>query len=211
MNNNKKILILRYSDSHGIDTIKEHSAVIQECGSCWWAKIGKQPSPEYIEKIMQQEDKIILLYTAGILYRATLLNVMRERPQSRYPAYYEKYIFNTDQEPSVYFELSSIVREELTFLEDYVISSSGKEALYDLKKTISSYMFVQHKSIPIPQKPKRVIPEKKKVEIKYVYDRTGCVYKKNGKCTNKSCVNYQYECTRPQYCLKQKPIKKLAE
>lgn len=204
-----KVLLLRYSDFHGIDTIKAHAEVIQENGRCWWAKIGKQPSQKYLQDFVEQNEKIVLLYTAGALFIGRLGSVRRGRPESCYPSYYERDIFDKDNEPEVYFELLSIEEIELDFLEEYVICSSGKEVLYDLKKTISSYMYIQHKSIPLPPKPERK-PKKVKPR-KAVLDKNSCIYKKQGNCGNRNCINYKYECERPQYCIKQKPIEEEVE
>lgn len=207
LNMNDRILILRYSDFHGVDTIAAHQKVISESGHCWWAKIGKQPSERYLKEFLEQEKKIVLLYTSGQLYRSELGSVLRERPQSNYPSYYERDIFDQEDEPSVYFDLLSIKEIGLSFLDDYVICSSGKGALYDLKKTISSYMFIQDKSLPLPPKPE---PRKRKPK-KVALDQSSCVYKRDGKCANRSCINYEYECLRPRYCIKQRPIKEVVE
>ena len=204
---NDRILILRYSDFHGVDTISAHQKVISESGHCWWAKIGKQPSEKYLKEFLEQDKKIVLLYTSGRLHKSELGSVLRERPQSNYPDYYKRDIFDQEVEPSVYFDLLSIREIELSFLDDYVICCSGKEALYDLKKTISSYMFIQDKSSPLPPKPE---PRKRKPK-KVVLDKSSCMYKKNGKCANRSCINYEYECLRPRYCIKQRPIKEVVE
>lgn len=199
-----KVLLLRYSDFHGIDTIAAHMEIIQQYGRCWWAKIGKQPSPTYLQGFFEQEEKIALLYTSGVLYKCRIGSVLRSRPENHYPPYYDRDIFGKDNEPQVFFELLSIEEIELNYLDDYVVCSSGKEVLYDLKKTISSYMFIQHNSIPLPPKPERK-PRQQKLK-KAVIDKNSCVYKKDGMCGNRTCVNYRYECERPQYCLKQKPI-----
>ena len=204
-----KILLLRYSDFHGVDTIEEHTMVIKECGRCWWAKIGKQPSVKYLQQYLEQGERIVLLYSAGVLYKCTLGTVLRERPTSQYPPYYDRDIFDKENEPTVYFELLSIEKINLGFLDDYVICSSGKDVVYDLKKTISSYMFIQHRDLPLPSKPKP--REKNKKNRQLIFDKNSCVYKKEGYCNSRTCVNYKYKCERPQYCLKQKPIKQAVE
>ena len=200
-----KILLLRYSDFNGVNTIDAHKKVIEQCGSCWWAKIGKQPQVSYLSDYLNQETKIILLYTAGSLHKCILDDVRRSRPNDKYPDYYNKDIFGKDNEPTVFFKLLSIERMELECLEDYVVSSSGKKVLEDLKKTISSYMFIQHKDLPLPPKPK---PREKKIKQVPVFDKFSCVYKKDGICSNSRCVNYKYQCERPQYCTRQKMVKK---
>jgi len=207
MNMIDRMLLLRYSDFHGVDTIAAHQKVIAESGHCWWAKIGKQPRESYLKEFLEQEKKFVLLYTTGCLYRSELGGVLRQRPQSNYPDYYKRDIFGQEDEPSVFFNLLSIEKLPLSYLDDYVICSSGKEVTYDLKKTISSYMFIQDKSLPLPPKPE---PRKRKLK-KIVIDQSSCVFNKNGKCANRSCINYEYDCLRPRYCIKQRPIKEVVE
>lgn len=199
-----KILLLRYSDFHGVNTIEAHAEIIQEHGRCWWAKIGKQPRFQYLQKYLEQEKKIILLYTVGSLYRCGLGNVLWSRPKSQYPPYYDRDIFGQENEPKVYFELLSIEKVDLKYLEDYVVCSSGKEVLYDLKKTISSYMFIQHKDVPLLSNQK---PKKKKKTRQTIVDKNSCIHEVEGFCNKKSFVNYMYKCERPQFCIKQKPVK----
>ena len=115
MNMNDRILILRYSDFHGVDTIAAHQKVISESGHCWWAKIGKQPSERYLREFLEQKKKTVLLYTAGRLHKSELGSVLRERPKSNYPNYYERDIFDREDEPSVYFDLFSIEEIDLSW------------------------------------------------------------------------------------------------
>lgn len=199
----EKILLLRYSDFHGVDTICEHRAVLARSGHCWWAKIGKQPGLKYMTEFMSQEERIILLYTSGKLYKCEMGSVVHGRPYKDYPQYYERDIFGTASEPSVFFELLSMVELPLSFLQDYVVCRSGKEVLHDLKNSISSYMLIQDKQQPIVQ------PQKRGSRPRLIVDKYSCEYKVDGKCTRKSCINYGLECKRPQYCIKQKPVKKI--
>ena len=119
-----KVLLLRYSDFHGIDTIAAHMEIIQQYGRCWWAKIGKQPSPTYLQGFFEQEEKIALLYTSGVLYKCRIGSVLRSRPENHYPPYYDRDIFGKDNEPQVFFELLSIEEIELNYLDDYAYPKS---------------------------------------------------------------------------------------
>lgn len=205
MDINEKILLLRYSDFHGVDTVAAHQEVVQKNGRCWWAKIGKQPSEKYVSEIRKQKEPYCLLYTPGVLHICRLGDILDHRPDKNYPEYYESDIFGIENEPQIYFELLSIEKIDLSFLDDYIVSSSEKEVLYDLKKTISSYMFIQHKDALRKPKPVKKKREEKKPVVIY---KNSCVYQKDGMCSNRRCINYQYECLRPQMCIKQKPRKK---
>lgn len=61
-------------------------------------------------------------------------------------------------------------------------------------------MFIQHKDAP--RKPKSK-PRVRKATIKPLSSR-GCIYRIEGSCTNKRCINYNYECMHPEVCTKQK-------
>ena len=164
---------------------------------------------------MQQDSKTALLYTPGrnrqgILHRCEVGDIKRGRPDTAYPKYYERDIFNAENEPDVYFKMLSIESIDMSFLEDYVVAASGKPVIYDLKKSISSYMYIQHKDAPRKEKTtKKQVKKKAAPELKV--DMKSCAYKKDGKCGNRSCVNYLYDCERPSNCLKQKPVKYRAE
>ena len=67
-----KSLLLRFSDSHGIDTIASHLQVIRNDGFCWWAKLGKQPTADYLSEFLKQDEKIVFLYTSYALFRCQL-------------------------------------------------------------------------------------------------------------------------------------------
>lgn len=201
MNKNAIILLLRYSDNHGVNTIQSHADVIEKHGFCWWAKLGKkQPRESYLNEFLSQESPKVLLYSTGKLFVCDCGGVLRERPDKNYPTYYDRDFFSLEQKPEVYFKLKSIKEIELAFLDDYVVRSSEKDVLYDLKKTISSYMFIQHKDAPRKPKPK---PRVRKATIKLLSSR-GCIYRIEGSCTNKRCINYNYECMHPEVCTKQK-------
>lgn len=98
-----KILLLRYSDFHGVNTIEEHIKVVKKKGACWWAKLGKTPSPKYISKYLENKSRIAFLYTAGSLHKCHVLDISDKRPEDSYPAYYDRDIFTNDEDvPSVF-------------------------------------------------------------------------------------------------------------
>lgn len=189
-----------------MDTITEHMKVVQEKGYCWWAKIGEQPSDKYLQEFIDQENPMIILYKPSVVNICEFGGVARYRPSEGYPKYYESDVFRKE-EPGTYFKLKSIKELDLSFLEDYIIPKSEKEVLYDLKKTISSYMIIQHKDEPRKPKPEVVItkPKTKPEPVEEtVVDKNSCVYKIGDKCGNKRCINYRYECYHPNLCMKQK-------
>lgn len=203
---NTTVLLLRYSDFKGVDTIAAHKEVLNSNGSCWWAKIGKQPSKKYLMSFLNQDDKTVFLYTPGVLHVCKIGRVIRHRPTENYPSYYERDIFNREDEPETYFELLSMETTDISLLENYVVRVSGKPAVHDLKKTISSYMLLQDKNAPLPEKKTRV--RKKKI---ITYDNSRCKSNKNGICRNSYCVNYQRVCNCEKTCRRFTPIKIVSE
>ena len=140
------------------------------------------------------------MLSIGKLVLCDCEGILRERPNNNYPAYYDRDVYSLEHEPKVYFKLKYIKELELNFLDDYIVRSSEKEVLYDLKKTISSYMFILHKDAPRKPKPK---PRIRKTSIKPLNSKE-CIYRLNEACTNKRCINYKYECIHPDLCTKQK-------
>ena len=150
--NKHLILLLRYSDFNGIDTIKEHIEVIKQTGSCWWAKIGKTPSSSYIDKYMAVEPHIAFLYTAGSLHRCLINEVSDKRPTNNYPCYYDRDIFmKLERTPSLFFRLSDIEQVELSVLDNYVVESLENRHS-TIEKTISSYFYYKTKMNGFSQK-----------------------------------------------------------
>lgn len=202
-----EVLLLRYSDFNGVATILEHQKVIDECGSCWWAKIGKKPSPSYLQPFIENCPFKAFLYTAGVLHKCTVEEVSFIFPPDRFPSYYLRDINQPsgDAFAGVFFRLSEITSVDLSALDDYVVKTSGKTISHDLKKSISSYYTLQLKELWIKPE-KKVRPKPAKLPPQKVTDPNACKYRIDGKCSNRRCVNYLYECDRPSFCIKRKPI-----
>lgn len=200
----EKYLLLRYSDFNGVNTIREHQSVIQKTGKCWWAKLGKQPTDKYLSNYIEQPTRFVYLYTSKKLYKCEMGSISRKRPSLNYPKYYERDIFDKENEPNTFFELLSIEICDLDELNRYVVCGSGKEVMHDLKNSISSYMFIQDKSIPLVKK------EKKK-KAKTIVDVYSCKYNKDGFCSKKNFVKYLDPCINPRWCAGQSPYKKIVE
>jgi len=203
---NPKVLLLRYSDFQGYDTIKEHEAIIAASGYCWFGKFGKIISAKYLTKFMMgRAPYIVFLYTAGVLHKCQMDAVTYERPSTGYPEYYDSFLFKKeDFTPHVFLRLISIEPISLDALEQYVVVSSGKPILYDLKKTISSFIIIQDKDNWAPPVKKERAKKEKTLAQTNPRDPNSCIYQKNNMCTNRRCVSYSYECDRPSSCIKQK-------
>ena len=200
-----RVLLLRYSDIGDVKTIDEHELIINEFGYCWFGKFGKKPSDKYLKHFLELEEPRIVLFTRfkgkGIAHYCKCIGITSQRPSDGVPKYYKENLYETDREPVVYFKITELKPLNEDALSQYVVSSSGKEIAHDLKKSLSSYYMLQHSSIPIKPKKKKKTPRQK---MQMRVSSRECKYKKDEKCNNKKCVNYGYECTRPQHCAKQK-------
>ena len=201
-----KALLLRYSDFQGYDTIEEHKAVIHSFGYCWFGKFGKKISSKYLSQFMGDSTScMVFLYTAGVLHKGQMNAVSYERPINGYPVYYDDFLYKKeDFIPQVFLRLTSIESVALDTLEQYVVVSSGKPILYDLKKTISSFIIIQDRDDWVPPVKKRRVVKEKPVQRVNPVNTNSCVYRKGGSCTNRRCINFSYECDRPSSCAKQK-------
>lgn len=208
MNEEKKypiILLLRYSNYHGIDTIDEHKKVIDKNGYCWFGKIGKIPSQKYISTFQKEEDNIAYLYTYGILHECRISEISFERPIDGTPSYYEHELYiKEDLTPQIFFKLDYIKEADVDILDNYLVVSSGKDIKYDLKKSISSFYLIRDKKAGFTPRKKRQTntttfspPKKAKIP-------KDCVFNDNNTCLNPKCINYNYDCIGAQRCVKQK-------
>lgn len=201
------VLLLRYSDFNGIDTIKEHENIIRDKGFCWWVKLGKTPSSTYIQKFRETHSDIAFLYTAGILYKCRILDISNNIPLDSYPKYYDRDIFPIPSNANVlFFKITDIEPIPLDELENYLVLRSGKSVLYNLKKSISSYFLIQNKDNWV--KPIHNIRQKRieKKQQPSINKSSICKYQKASLCSNRLCINYGYQCERPNMCLKFKHI-----
>lgn len=91
----------------------------------------------------------------------------------------------------------------MTLLNQAIIVSSGNKLQDTLNKSMSSYFLaeISKKEIQI-RKVKDKITKMSKPQN--TLSENDCCHRKDGKCSLKSCVNYLYECDRPNMCIKQK-------
>lgn len=200
MEKGQSFILLRYSNNIVSDTIKQHQDVIEKIGFCWFGKIGVVPSKKIQKAILAEDNPRIILYTRGIAHECHLLEISEKRPSKGCPDYYEIEGIC----PSVYFKLASIEPIKMSELDNYSIISTGRKLLDAIWHSMTSYFFAEWsdgKKTETDIKQKKQQAEEEKQKTLQVND---CIYRKNGRCSLRSCVNYQYECDRPNMCLKQK-------
>lgn len=200
MKKGQRFILLRYSNNFVPDTIEQHKSVITELGYCWFGKMGIVPSGRIQKAILDEDEPKIILYTRGIAHECRLLAITEKTPMIGCPAYYE----TEGVYPSVFFKLASIELVDISELERYHIISTGRRLSEAIWQSMSSFFFAEWPSGEKSAPEKQVTSHCSKKEKREISSKRDCVYRKNGKCTCRSCINYQYECDRPSMCLKQK-------
>ncbi len=198
---NRKILVLRYGVNIIEGCIEKHKEVIEKYGYCWFGKIGRSPSEKVLKDVLAEAPGTVILYSRAGAYICQLEKISINKPQLGYPDYYETNIFNTGLQLSMYFKLKNIVDMNVSDLTNYIVSSSRNNLMDTLNKSMNSFFAVELRGSVSIREEVILKPTRKKKEV---FGEKDCYYRKDEKCSNKSCVNYQYECLRPDMCLKQK-------
>ncbi len=146
-----------------------------------------------------------MLYTKSHAYECDFSEVLLDKPESGYPVYYETELFDKGIHPKSYFRLTSIKEVNLNELGKYIVVSSRNRLPETLYKSMSSYFFAEYPdksaTTELTNSNNKRTHKNAKWELLPTND---CRYKKDGKCTLKSCINYKYDCDRPSMCIKQK-------
>lgn len=190
------ILVLRYSTSVVDNCVEEHISIIKKLGYCWFGKVGNTPNDKMMSIILSYERPALLLYKKGKAYLCEMAGYTKNKPKEGYPSYYdEEHIL-----ARCYFKLVSIEEANLEILEQLIVKSS-KRTLRDIYSghCTSSFHFVSYKEIIDSEPANSFIIEKREK-----LDKNDCIYRIDGMCSLKTCINYQYECDRPAFCSKQK-------
>ena len=199
----QRFLVIRFGTNIIANCIEEHQEVISKKGYCWFGKIGVVPSKKALDDVLSQEKPVIMLYTRNHAYECVLTEASTEKPKEGYPAYYETELYEQGRYPKSYYKLTSITEVPISDLSQYVVVSSRNPLMNTLNKSMSSYFYAEYpdkdaprtettSSKPTSKKPRELLPVNE------------CRYQKNGRCTLKGFVNYQYECERPSSCMRQK-------
>lgn len=197
---NKKILVLRYGTNILKDCMEKHLEVLEKHGCCWFAKLGRSPSSKILKEVFGEGTGVVILYARGGCYVCEVSEYSDKKPVSNMPEYYQEYIFDEGLMPSMYFKIDKMEKIPSDDLNRLVVSSSRNYLIETLNRSMNSFFMAE-----TTEYAKTVVPiEKKKKAKKELLPIDECVYRKDGKCTNRSFVNYQYNCMRPSNCLKQK-------
>ena len=207
-----RFIVLKYGTGIN-DCIQLHKNVISKYGYCWFGKIGVAPSENSIFHKLNEEELFAVLYRQGIIHLCRFDKISFDKPSGGYPVYYESYFFNRNITPSIYFRLLSIEEMDYSVFAKCVSLGSGNKLLDTVSRSMASFFYgilPDSTYVKPVKKEKRIenTDEKKirsKVNTKGKIVENSCKYSKDGICTCKSSVNYEYACERPSTCIKQKP------
>ena len=204
----QKILVLRYGNNIVPDCIGEHQKTIEQYGYCWFGKIGTSPSAKILNAVLAEEEPQVVLYVKAKAHICNLEAVTDKQPMEGCPEYYREYLFDQFIFPKIYFKLTGIEELPLSELGRCVVCSSKAPLLDTLNRSMSSFIFAElpdpDAKAPVPNEKANKTGSPVRKEKRPLLDKNDCVYRKDGKCTCRSCISYQYECERPSMCLKQK-------
>mgnify|MGYP000198128905 FL=1 len=197
----QKLLILRYGKQIVDDCIELHQEVIENTGFCWFGKLGTVPAKKSIEAMLSEENPMLILYARNNAFICKVSDVIYDKPINGFPDYYRTELYDKKKFPTVYFKLTSIEVMNVMELNKFIVVSSGNRAINTLMHSMSSFLFVSYgKSLDIEDK---VVSMKKSVKKEETVS-ADCMYRHDGYCGLKGFVNYQYECERPNNCIRQK-------
>lgn len=202
LNENQKILVLRYGNNIIKDCIEKHIEVLTENGYCWFGKIERAPSTKVLESVLINGKGTLILYSRSASYLCGFSEVTVEQPTQGYPLYYNSYILNKGNLPSIYLKLNSIEKKDSNFLSQFVVCSSRNNLVDTLSRSMNSLFLVEDTRAKLNRT--QVFDSPKISRSEGVLDENDCRYRKNGKCNHRYNVNYQYECLKPSICLKQR-------
>ena len=203
-----KLVLMKYGRTP-YNCIELHIDQIKQTGLCWFGKIGVAPSINVIRNKIGEGTIKVLLYCQDELYLCECIDIQNEKPSDNYPKYYEEYLYGRGIIPKIYFCLKSIEKVDKKDLSECVILSSRNNMFDTVKRSMASFFYVEYanpRKEPIDQQPvKRIYGNiRRKKEKKSIVDKNDCMFREDGKCTNKRCISFLYECTRPSSCTKQK-------
>ena len=203
MNENSKVLVLRYGVNIISDCIEKHMDVLTEYGYCWFGKIGRAPSTKVLSEVFNDEKGLVILYSRTGCYACNVEGFLFERPNVGYPCYYDEMIFNQGREPKFYVRITSMEKVDAAVLSEYYVCSSGNPLTTALNKSMNSFFVVdklRERSVTCEKSVKETNDNKSKPRL----DINDCQYRADGVCNRRGFVSYQFECTRPSSCAGQK-------
>lgn len=201
-------MVLRYS-SGSFDCIGKHKEVLDKYGYCWFGKIGSAPSIKMIEEKLNPENPLIVLYNQGKVHLCRFSEAKIDTPECGFPEYYKKQLFEKNNYPCMYFKLTSIEEIKPEDLKNCVNQKSRNNIMDTVSRSMASFFYGEYpekkeeKPLVKPSA-KRKTPSIDK-QNQGIKARNTCIFRIDGFCTDKKCINHDYECDRPSFCARRKP------
>lgn len=140
---NQELILIRYSDMFGYDTIMEHKKIIDENKYCYFGKVGKKSSNSHIKNMLNSKEPAIILKSKNNTYIAVVDGIVFEKPNDHYPKYYEKELFEKNNFPSIYFKLIKIIKMDKKYLNNFIVKSSLNSLPQALQQSMTSQLLVK--------------------------------------------------------------------
>ena len=139
----EKIILIRYSDMFGYDTIQEHINIINNLGYCYFGKVGKKTSSMHLKELLESKEPKIILNSKKAAYIAIVDDIVFEKPENGYPKYYENELFSKNNYPSMYYRLKNILKFDKKYFSSFVVNSSINPLPQALNQSMTSQLLVR--------------------------------------------------------------------
>ena len=153
--------------------------------------MGRIPSDKIINAVFKESAPTLVLYQKEASYLCRIEKIVTEIPQDGYPEYYKM----LSKKPTSYIKILSMKECSEDILKTSVVVSTGNYVLDTLYHSSLSFLLAEYRCLQKNSK------EYDETELLKPND---CRYRKSGRCSYRSCINYEYECDRPSACAKQK-------
>ena len=138
----EKILVVRFSNMYGEDSIEKHNEVLKNKGYVYFGKFGSRVSQKHYKEVMACKHPRVLLISKDDAYICDLENIIYEKPNDGYPKYYDDNIFKKGHELSTYFKLKSFYILGRKNVGRFYVASSFSNLGEALKHSMTSMMLV---------------------------------------------------------------------
>ena len=144
-------LFLKLANYKKYDYIEEHQKTLNENGSVWILKIGREINKEFIRSIIEKDGGIILKTPARINNKYYYCKLINNKPTKEivYPKYYDEYLkyegynFEDTLKNENWFEIDSMEEMDPEDVEKIVIIKTQNK-IVDCLKSRAVFMYVEN-------------------------------------------------------------------
>ncbi len=139
---NEELVLIRYSNMFGYDTILEHKKIIDKLGYCYFGKVGKKTSTSHLKSLMSSNIPKIILKSKNEAYLCIVEDIIFETPNNGYPDYYKEELFKKNNYPSMYYKITKIIKIDKSILTNFVVKSSLNPLPLALQQSMTSQLLI---------------------------------------------------------------------